>query len=93
MKHPLYAIRDVLTRFLAPMVDDNDNSAIRNFKLWVNQNGLADYSPSDFELYRVGVFDSDSGTIDPVYPAEFVVSGSSVFEKPIPKKKVKKVEK
>jgi len=32
MKMPVYSIRDVLNGYSAPMVDVNDNTAIRNFK-------------------------------------------------------------
>lgn len=78
MKYPIYAIRDVKVGFTAPTIDQNDASSVRNFAYAVNNGGIMNYSPSDFSLYRIGVFDDESGTIENQEP-EFICSGSSVY--------------
>lgn len=75
MKKNLYAIRDLKVGFLAPMVDDNEASAMRNFEYACHNNDIINFAPSDFELYHIGTFDTDSGTIDPSPVPDFVCNG------------------
>ena len=58
MKMPVYSIRDVLNGYSAPMVDVNDNTAIRNFKFSLDGDSVVGANASDYELYRLGVFDT-----------------------------------
>ena len=79
MKYPLYCIRDVKVGFLAPQVDQSDQSAIRNFSFAVNGNdGIMNFSPKDFDLYKVGEFESEDGKIKSIIP-ELICSGTDVF--------------
>lgn len=79
MKFNVYAIRDVHVGFLAPSLDQNDETAKRNFALMVNNNpGVLGFRPSDFDLYNIGQFDADSGLMEPIVPIEFVVNGAAV---------------
>lgn len=78
MKYPMYSIKDAKVGFTPPTCDQSDQSAIRGFGLAVNNgDGVMNYSPNDFDLYKVGEFDSEKGTIEKMIP-EFIVSASSL---------------
>lgn len=79
MKYPLYSVRDVKQAFWPPQVEQNEAVAVRNFSLMVNTNSITAFTPSDFDFYKVGEFDSQKGTIEALDVPEFVCSGSSVF--------------
>ena len=81
MKYPFYAIRDVHVGFNQPMTDINDNTAIRNFSYAINNpgNGVMNFQPKDYDLYRIGEFDTDSGLLIPEPVPVLVVSGLSVY--------------
>lgn len=60
----VYSVRDKLTGYMTPIIDVNDQSAIRNFRhSIVNSTGVLSSACADFDFYRVGSFDSDSGLI------------------------------
>lgn len=77
MKFGMYSIRDVLTGFMSPVLEQNDASAMRNFRVACEQPGssLMFNRPGDFSLYRIAEFDSDSGVLVPVVPPEIVCLG------------------
>lgn len=80
MTYSMYAIRDKYTVFMAPQLDMSDESAKRNFAYAINNNpGVMNFSPSDYDFYRVGTFDSKTGEIRPVSPIEFICNGLEVF--------------
>lgn len=75
MKLSIYAIRDVHTGFLTPTVDQNDNSAMRNFAhAMKNPQSLFNSHPEDFTLFKIGSFDTESGEIVSQLP-ETVIDG------------------
>lgn len=37
------------------------------------------FSPSDYDFYRVGTFDSKTGELRPVVPIDFICNGNEVF--------------
>lgn len=79
MKYPVYSIRDKATAFMAPMVDVNEQSAIRNFAQAVNSgNGSLAFQPGDFDLYKVAEFDDQKGTLFPIEPIQFIVNGNNL---------------
>ncbi len=79
MKLGVYSIRDNLTGFLTPVVEQNDNSARRNFEHAIAQpQSLMNSHVSDYDLYKIGLFDTDTGLIENISPIELVVSGGSV---------------
>lgn len=81
MKYPIYSIRDVKVGFGTPNIDQSDASAIRGFSYAINnREGLMNYSPKDFDLYKIGEFDVDSGTIKAEKIPVLVVNGSDVIE-------------
>lgn len=79
MIYPIYCIRDNKVGFQPQLLlESSDVAASRGFSYAINNEGLMNYAPSDFDLYKVGEFDTEKGTITPVLPS-LVVSGSSVF--------------
>lgn len=78
MKYPMYSIRDVKVGFMPPTCDQSDQSAIRNFAYAINGDGIMNYSPKDFDLFKVGEFDAEKGTITACLP-ENICDGISVY--------------
>lgn len=79
MKYDIYSYRDKVTGFGVLMLDQNEASAIRGFTYAVNgKYDLMAFKPSDFDLYRVGVFDADSGVITPETIPVMICNGESV---------------
>lgn len=76
----VYSIRDVKTGFMTPSIDPSDEAAARNFQhaIWNSTGVIHSFAP-DFSLYRIGVFDSDAGTISPIQPPVFVMDGHSAL--------------
>lgn len=67
MKYPLYAVRDVRVGFMTPTVDQNELSAIRNFKhACMNPDSLMHTHPDEFSLYQIGEYESDTGVVTPI---------------------------
>lgn len=81
MKYPIYAVRDVQVGFNSPMTDISDNVAKRNFAYAINNpnNGVMNFEPKDYDLYRIGEFDTDKGTISAYGVPELVCTGISVY--------------
>lgn len=77
----VYSIRDNKTAFMQPMLDINDKAAIRNFKLAVANSptgaSMAVY-PEDFDLYRIGTFDNETGVVSPTTVPELIYSGGNL---------------
>jgi len=66
MRYPLYSIKDDLIGFGVPFVGDNDPVAVRYFGQAVSQEGsVYSLNKSNFSLYKVGEFDTDSGEVFP----------------------------
>ena len=79
MKYPIYSIRDVHVGFMAPRLDSNDQTARRAFAFEVNnQEGVMSFSAKDFDLYKIGYFEQETGQIETILP-ELVVSGVNVL--------------
>lgn len=73
----VYAVRDRLTGFLTPTTDQNDAAAIRNFQFACDNTATLMYSnPLDYELCKVGTFDSDLGVLSPISPIEVLTNGT-----------------
>ena len=64
MIYNIYAMRDELTGFLPPTYDINDAAAMRNFRVAIlRSSDSIHYMPSDYSLYRLGLYDSDTGRL------------------------------
>lgn len=80
MKFPVYSYRDKLIGFGTPLIDNSDQTAQRGFSMQMNNpQSLNNFSPSDFDLYRIGVFDTDNGRIEPEDVPVLICTGSSVI--------------
>lgn len=80
MKKYVYAVRDNKVGFLTPTVEDADAIAIRAFAFSVNNSGgIVGFAPSDFDLYRIGCYDTETSVISPEVPPVLICSGGSVF--------------
>lgn len=78
MTYGLYSIRDVKANWLSPTGDMSDQSAIRNFAIAVRRNDIFNFAPSDFSLYRIGYFDTDTGKLTSLDVPVFLVEASDL---------------
>lgn len=79
MIYPVYAIRDEKVGFGTPRIFLNEEVAKRQFGFEVNQEGSPmAYAPSDYSLYMIGKYNTDSASFDSNLP-EYVVNGKDVF--------------
>lgn len=80
MIYHLYAIRDVKTGFMTPVMEVNDAAAIRNFYHSVqNSEGILYTFAQDFTLFRIADFDSETAQVTPVVPIVQVAAGSDAI--------------
>lgn len=78
MKFNVYSIRDSKTGFLSPTFEVNDAVAMRNFEhAVVNSDSVLFSHARDFDLYKIGTFDSDTGKILSLELPINLCSGSS----------------
>ena len=81
MKFGVYSIRDIKTGFMAPTVEVNDQVAMRNFAHAVMQSESVLFThASDFQLFKVAEFDSDSALFIPVSPIVQIADGGAVLK-------------
>lgn len=78
MKYPIYSIRDKKSGYGFPQVDTNDFTCKRGFALAINNNDLMNANPDDYEVYKIGTFDTDKGKIDAFNITELVCTGLEV---------------
>lgn len=75
----VYAIRDKHTGFMSLTTEQNDNCAMRNFAhAMQNVDSLLYTHPDDFDLFRLGDYDTDSGELNPNYPVKHILAGASL---------------
>lgn len=80
MTYGIYSVRDNKVGFGAPFVDMSNQTAIRGFAFAVNQKSeVMSFAPEDYDLYRVGSFDTEKGEVEHCMP-EFLVSGVSMMK-------------
>lgn len=72
MNQPIYAIRDMLVEFHAPIVGINDEQMTRDFRVYCSQK--AELEQKDLQLYKVGEFNTTTGHISSCEP-EFICGG------------------
>lgn len=78
MIYGIYAIKDEKVGFLQLMQDNNDYTAIRNFKFAINRpESLYSANKSDFKLYKFGNFDSDTGEMVLLPSMQLIIDGAS----------------
>lgn len=80
MIYSIYSMRDKHTGFISPTFDLNDQTASRNFSMALTKSdGILGFAPSDFDLYCLGSWDTDSGVISPSALPRLVMTGSDAF--------------
>lgn len=81
MKINVYSIKDEKVCFTGLITNRTDGAARREFAIMINnpQQGAFNFAPSDFALYRIGMFDYDKGILEPISPIELVCTGKEVF--------------
>lgn len=79
MEHNVYAVKDELQgEFLQPIYTENDTLAIRNFKYQINNIDQWKYNSSDYSLYRLATFNTETGIYIP--GVEKICTGRSVLD-------------
>lgn len=74
----IYCIRDAKVGWLTPTVDQNDATAARNFvHAMKNSQSILYTHPKDFDLWKIGQFDTDKGQIESLFPGSLVFEGAS----------------
>lgn len=64
MIYGLYSIHDLKAGYLAPTLDTNDDTALRNFRHAAQRVDSLFYShPGDYQLERCGAFDVETGEL------------------------------
>lgn len=71
MNQDLYSMRDKLSGWSPAIPMPNEEIAKRYFKEQHNYSLTVKTSPKDFELYRVGTFDTETGVIKGLEPSQF----------------------
>lgn len=81
MERNIYCVQDRLNGFMTPYLDISDASAKRGF-LHSMANAAKDSllfsHPEDYSLYKLGVFNTESGKIVSLPTPEFICSGNEV---------------
>ena len=81
MIYGVYCIRDVKNGFTAPMLDSNDETAVRNFETQVKNaeiNPTLFFNRPDFSLYKFGSFDTENGHYDLFEIPKILIEAASV---------------
>ena len=84
MIYNVYAIRDALSGFMSPTLESSDALALRHFSMAVSNaqaGNLMHFRPGDFNLYRIGKYNTDDGAIIRVDPITLVASGDSIMDR------------
>lgn len=77
MKLGMYAIYDKMTGYMVPTCQQNDEQAIRAFAYDVNSQEmtLIKANPDDFQLEKVGTYDTDTGEVCGISPEVLTTAG------------------
>lgn len=80
MENKIYSVRDVKTGYFAPVLDRDDASAIRGFALSLQDpHTIMGFTPQDFDLYCLGVFETETGRVTAYDSPAFVISGPDAY--------------
>lgn len=79
---PLFVIKDrAVDSYNMPFAQGSSAEAVRNFKDQVNDdpktNSIAKH-PDDYDLYLIGTYDPDTGTINPEQHPQLVARGKDL---------------
>lgn len=78
----VYSIKDDCSTFLNPTCSISDASAIREFKVTLDdaKNQIMHFNKGDFSLYRIGDFDSETGLLISYVAPKVLYRGSEKGE-------------
>lgn len=68
----LYSIKDELSGFSAPIPMEDDKQAKRYFKQRLIDTSIMKSNPTDFSIWCIGQFDTNTGVIRAFNPADLV---------------------
>lgn len=75
----VYAMKDNLSGFLSPTFESNDDVAMRNFAYAISHKDTLLYAQKkDFDLYKIGEYDTDTGHLIPLESVKQLMQGSAV---------------
>lgn len=82
MIYPMFVIRDSKIGYLTPiMLENNDATALRNFStMLADDHSVIKLHASDFSLYRIGSFDTESGIVDSLDAPLFIADAVSIVQ-------------
>lgn len=80
MKIELYAFRDKYNGFGGIQMYTNEPTAIRDFSKHINNAPDMVFAPADYDLYKIGKYDTETAEITPMLP-QMIIAGASVFGK------------
>lgn len=79
MTQDVYAVKDNLNGFISLTLDDNDQTAVRNFAFAIlNPDSIMGFKPDDFDLYHMGTFDLETGCFTQDKMPSLVVRGANI---------------
>ena len=64
MRYFIYTIKDELNGFLNVTLDQNDETAERNFTYAIKNDPQMKMFKKDYSLYCIGVYDTDAGIVE-----------------------------
>jgi hypothetical protein len=76
----MYSVYDKFTGYLIPAFYQNDEQAIRAFAhdIKSNEMSLINANPEDFNLQKVGLYNTDTGEVEPLTPKILCDAGQFV---------------
>lgn len=81
MKFGVYSMRDSVSGlYNAPTFEQTDMIAIRSFKYAVNKNEFLEFNAHDVDLFKIGEFDNETGSLTYMDPQK-LADGVSMLEK------------
>lgn len=82
MKYGVYSMRDAKVGFTQIMLEQSDEIATRNFAYAMRRpDTVYQEFTQDFDLYRLGHFDTESGLFDLHTVPELVISGPAAVRR------------
>lgn len=81
MKLGMYAIKDDLTGFKNVSVQDNDPVALRDFTYACNSTEIVKLNTKNYSFYKIGIYDTELGTIDNTDMPKLIATADSVVRK------------
>jgi hypothetical protein len=79
MKFSIYSVRDKLSGYMNISLEKGDAIATRSFTTLVNTPDTVLFAnPGDYDLYKVGEFDSESGTIESCVPSYRILQDAAL---------------